>query len=265
MPATLVLAALLLAGTAAADAPPDARGVIEKMRAALEPPRASTRKVTIVLNAVAPQTESLQLVAGQARKKLADGRRILTVVLAPEDARGIGLLVAERQNEPDLQWTYIPAVRRVRALVPADTYQSFLNTDFTYADLGFVDEDATYKLLGNETRDGTPAVKIEAVPRDQWYYSRSVIWIASDSSLPIRKEFYDPAGLLWKVETWGHVVQIDGTPIPLQVRMEDVRQGGSTELRVSDVLWDRELPDALFEPRNLPQAPASPVWSGAAR
>ena len=54
-----------------------------------------------------------------------------------------------------------------------------------------------------------------------------------------------------KVETWGQVTRIDGMPVPLDVRMEDVRGGGSTELRVSDVVWDRELPDDLFDPRKL--------------
>ena len=28
------------------------------------------------------------------------------------------------------------------------------------------------------------------IPREQWYYSRFVIWIANDTSLPVREEFY---------------------------------------------------------------------------
>ena len=49
--------------------------------------------------------------------------------------------------------------------------------------------------------------------------------------------------------------------MPLQVRMEDVRQGASTELRVSDLHWDRQLPDDLFQPGKLPEAASSPVWN----
>ena len=47
----------------------------------------------------------------------------------------------------------------------------------------------------------------------------------------------------------------------LRVRMDDVRQGDGTEMRVSDVLWDRELEDDLFQPSNLPKAAASPLWT----
>jgi hypothetical protein len=256
-----ILASLLLVAVPAVAASPDAGTLIQKMRDALEPARASTRKVTIVLNAVAPETETVEWTAGQARKRLADGRRILTVMLAPASERGIALLVQEQQKKADVQWFYLPAVRRTRALVRADAYQSFLNTDFTYTDLGFVTQDARYKVVGNETRDGIASTKIEGTPREQWYYSRFVFWIANDTSLPLREEFYDPSGSLWKVETWGVVTRIDGTPVPLQVRMEDVRQGGSTELRVSDVVWDRELPDDLFDPRKLRDVATSPVWT----
>ena len=256
-----ILATLLLAAAPAIAASPDAGTLVQKMRDALEPPRASTRKVTIVLNAVAPATETVQWTAGQARKRLSDGRRILTVMLAPASERGIALLVQEQPKKADLQWFYLPAVRRTRTLVRADAYQAFLNTDFTYADLGFVTQDAVYKIVGNDTRDGIAATKVEGIPREQWYYSRFVIWIANDTSLPVREEFHDPSGSLWKVETWGQVTRIDGMPVPLDVRMEDVRGGGSTELRVSDVVWDRELPDDLFDPRKLRDVASSPVWT----
>src|SRR5438045_3974900 len=144
-----ILATLLLAAAPAIAASPDAGTLVQKMRDALEPPRASTRKVTIVLNAVAPATETVQWTAGQARKRLSDGRRILTVMLAPASERGIALLVQEQPKKADLQWFYLPAVRRTRTLVRADAYQAFLNTDFTYADLGFVTQDAVYKIVGN--------------------------------------------------------------------------------------------------------------------
>ncbi len=264
MGAIVLVVAFFAAVVPAGAAPLSGKALVEKMHAALEPARTSTRKLTIVVKAVAPETESTEWTAGQARKKLPDGARILTVVLAPESVKGMALLVQQQEKGPDRQWVYVPAIRRVRELVPVESHESFLSTDFTYADLGFVRRDASYKVLGSETRDGVRTSKIEAVPRDQWYYSRIDTWIASDSSLPIRREFHDPAGLLRKVETWGQVTRVDGTSLPLLVRMEDVRQGGSTDLRVGDVVWDREPPDDLFEPRNLPKAAASPVWNASA-
>jgi hypothetical protein len=43
--------------------------------------------------------------------------------------------------------------------------------------------------------------------------------------------------------------------------MDDVRQGGSTELRVSEVLWNQPLPDELFEPSNLDKAASATIWN----
>src|SRR5262249_54368709 len=145
----------------------------------------------------------------------------------------------------------LPVVRRVREIVPVESYQSFLNTDFTYADLGFTRRAGTDKLLGTETRDNLETYRVEEVPRATWYYSRIVTWVAADSWLPVRREFYDPAGVLWKVEKWAQVTAIDGVAIPMSVVMEDVRQGGSTEVRVSDVLWDCKIPDDAFDPDRL--------------
>ena len=259
MPSDLASVAILfLAASRTVAGAPDTQSIVQQMKEALEPARSSTRKLSITVNAQTGQ--ATQWLAGQAREKRTEGSRMLTVMLAPETVRGIAILVQDRGTEPDKQWVYVPAVRRVREISPVESYQAFLNTDFTYSDLGFVSRRERYELLGTESRDGVRAYRVQAVPREQWYYSRIVTWIAADSWLPIRREFNDPAGLIWKVETWGDVTRIDGIPIPLLDRMEEVRQGGSTEIRVSDLLWDRKLPAELFEPKNLPDAASSPLW-----
>jgi hypothetical protein len=261
MPSDLASAAVLfLAASRAATGAPDAATVVRHMKEALEPARSSTRKLTILVTG--ESGEPAQWIAGQAREKRASGSRMLTVLLAPESARGMAIIFQDGGQAPSRQWIYVPAVRRVREISRVESYQAFLNTDFTYADLGFVSPRERWEVLGTEARDGVQTYELQAVPREQWYYSRIVTWVVADSWLPVRREFHDPAGLLWKVETWSDVTAIDGVPIPLRDRMEDVRQGGSTEIRVSDVLWDRELPAALFEPRNLPAAADSPLWGG---
>jgi hypothetical protein len=44
--------------------------------------------------------------------------------------------------------------------------------------------------------------------------------------------------------------------------MQDVQGGTSTELRVSEVRYDIDLPEELFVPERLPRAVASPLWQG---
>ncbi len=250
----------LFASMPATAAPPDAVEVIQRMKDALEPSRPSTRKVVFLVKG--PQGEETQWVAGKAFKPLADGKRTLIVLLEPEDLKGTALLIWERAGEADARWLYTPPLPRVRKIIPVNADEHFLNTDFTYADLGFVSRRGAYRFLGEEERAGRRAYKIEEVPHEQWYYSRILTWVAADSMLPLQRDSYDRAGVLWKTEVFENVTVIDGVPTPLVMRMQDRQAGTSTELRVSEVRHDVDIPDEFFASERLSQAAASPLWQG---
>src|SRR5262245_35732985 len=128
---------LLVATTGMAlAAPPDVEQIVKQMQAAVDPDRPSIRRLTFRISAY--EEETTQVVVGQARKKVGGKGMILNILLAPEGQRGIGLLVQDQvASDDDAQWVYVPFVRRVRKLVSPEAYESFLNSDFNYADLGF--------------------------------------------------------------------------------------------------------------------------------
>jgi hypothetical protein len=253
---------LLLSVAPAVAAPPDVGDLVRVMRTVLEPSRPSVRKMAITISA--ESGEATKWVAGQARKPSPDGDRILVAILAPADQKGAAYLLREVPNQAnDEEWVYLPVVRRVRKILPLESFRSFLDSDFTLWDLGLVDVRATYTFLREETRDDVHAYVIQEVPLGAlrtWYYSRVVTWLAADSSLPLERDFHDPAGVLWKVETFQQVTTVNGVPTPLALRMEDRQSGGSTDIVVSDVRYDVDLPDALFDPAHLRDAAASPLW-----
>jgi outer membrane lipoprotein-sorting protein len=260
LPLAVVTVVLVLAVTLTGAAPPDVMTVVKQMKEVLEPTGSRMQKV--VISTTTPTGEKTQWVAGQARKQFADGKRTLLVMLEPADVRGNTLLISERQGQPDVMWWYATALRRVRALVPVEAYQRFLDTDFTYADLEFVPLQGTYSLLGEEEHAGVRAYKVEIVPQEPWYYSRIITWVAADSMLPLQRDFYDQAGRLWRSEFFEEITVIDGVPTPLQIRMQDVQQGTSTELKVSEVRTDVALPDEFFDPKQLPQVEDARLWQG---
>ena len=242
--------------------PPNVANIVAQMKAVFEPARPSIRKVIISVSED-KGLNNTQWIAGEARKTLADGKRTLIVILAPESIRGSAFLIWERKeltDQQDMMWTYIPELRRVREIRGVDAYDHFLRTDFTFADLGFVSRHGTYRLLGEEAHDGAQAYKMEEVPKEQWYYSRVVTWVDTESLLPLERDLYDRAGRLWKRMLFDHVTPINGIPTPQRIRMVDVQQNGSTELLMSEVRYDVELPDELFNPKRLPQVIASPLW-----
>jgi Outer membrane lipoprotein-sorting protein len=252
---------VMLIGTARViAAPPDVATIVSQMKQALEPARSSLRKVTLTVN---QEGETATLELGEARGKVGDANNVLLVVLAPADLRGAAFLVKEEAaGANDTTWMYLPAVRRVRTLVSSEAYSAFLNSDFTYADLSFVSTRPTVTLQADETSGGKHVYRLRAVPKESWYYSRIETAVAADSSLPTERQYFDPAGALWKVERWEAVSTIDGVPTALKVSMEDVQAKSASTLTVTALQYGAQVPDTLLQPRGLPAAATSPVWNG---
>lgn len=234
--------------------------VIKKMKEVFEPVRPSTRKVNITMTSGG---ETIHWVAREAMKQFPDGKRLVMVMLEPNDVKGNAYVIWEPKDKPSAVWTYMPFLRRVRELLGVDAYEHFLGTDFTYADLGFVRLHPQYRLLGEEDHGGKKTYKIEeSVPKERAYYSRVITWVSKGSMLPIQRDYYDVAGTLWKTELFEEE-KIDGVPTPIRIQMKDLQGKSSTEIRVSDVRYNVEVPDALFDPMKLPTAAGSPVWQSA--
>src|SRR5262245_3639727 len=131
------LVAALAVATAAAAAPPDAKTIMTRMKAAIEPPQASLRRMTLTVTGMDGTSSKVGL--GQARGGGTAAGKTLTVVLAPPELLGMAYLVQEQAAGPaDTRWVWLPAIGRVRTLVSPEAFTAFLNSDFTYADLDFV-------------------------------------------------------------------------------------------------------------------------------
>jgi len=254
-----ILIMIFITPTANANAePPNGTAIMKKADDALMAWRSGTRKLVITVKNGSQVTS--KLIARNAYKKFPDGRRALLVMLEPDALKGSAHLFWKRTDNTTTEWVYCPPIRRVRSISGLTAYDSFLGTDFTYADLGIKDPGGTHSLLGEEIHAGIKAYKVETIPRERWYYSRIVNWIAADSFLPIQRDYYDANNRHWKTKLFEHVVTIDNIPKPLRVRMMDLQRNHSTEVTISDVCYDVEyLTKEDFNPEKLPEAAFSPV------
>lgn len=243
---------------------PEAGSVLGRMKELLEPEGPSLRRIVLKVISKSPYTgkvETVEKVAGMAVKDFPDGKRMLLVMLEPDDVKGMAFLIRERKDQTDVMWVYLPSIRRVREIKPIDQYEPFLGTDFTYADLGFLKLHGRYKILGEEEHNGVRAYKIEEkVPESMVYYSKTITWVAADSMLPIERDYYDPAGDLMKKENFQVASVVNGVPTALQFSMKDVEQDSSTEMNTSEVDYGMTLPDKLFDPKQLPVISTHGIW-----
>ena len=242
---------------AAEQSPSTVDAIVDRMNTTLDPDRSSVRMLTFRVSR--PGGDS-QITVGEARCKIGNVMRDLAVVLAPESLRGTAYLIEEAAAGDGVQWLYVPAIGRVRKLVSPETYASFLNSDFTYADLGFAPLKTRYIVHGEEARDDTRTYRIEGVPADPSYYARTVTWVAVDSEVPVERELYDAVGRLWKVERFEEPTVINGVPTLRRISMEDLQANTRTDIEVTAVRYDLDVPPALFDPTQLHNASRSSLW-----
>jgi len=256
---SLSLAGLVLAGPgtrqAAAATDNTATQIVADMKRALEPDRASIRTIEMVIRGA--DGAEVRWSARQARRDIDGGHGIVTALVDPESVRGFALLARRAKDGKETLWMYAPLVRRVRRLVGIDRFQAFLGSDFSIGELASFDViDRNYELAGEEKIDGIAAHKIVERLAEPTPYSKIETWVSVDRHLPIVRRYYDRAGELWKVARFDDVAVIDGVPTVLHATIKDEQAGGSSEMKVSEVKYDSEVSEKLFDPAELANAAA---------
>ena len=255
--ASFALALLAASAAGAQTTTPDA--ILAQMKAWLEPPKPSVRHLTMTVRS--SPTDSVEWKAGQARGTVDGSNAVITVLLSPPDLRGTALLIREEKGKPNSQWLYVPYLRRVRQILPVNEFESFLNTEFSDSDMGFVNlHNRKVTRLSDGTMNGKEAYQLQEVPDDQRTFKRIVTWMAKDTKQPLKREYYDVANRLWKVETFDDVADIHGAPTAQHVRMDDVQTSYSSEYRVTDIDYGAQIPKELFDWQRLPESADQTVW-----
>ncbi|HEX6131432.1 MAG TPA: DUF1329 domain-containing protein [Actinomycetota bacterium] len=133
--------------------------------------------------------------------------RNLVLVQRPADVQGTGALTW-RYRDPtkrDSAWTYVPALRRVRAVSPANRSDGFLGSDQSQDDGPFFDgkpEDFTWKVVGqvDQLRIVDPA-SLAGKADIVWHDEDGGFWRANWPDVPFIG-YMDPA---WKGLAWAPI------------------------------------------------------------
>ncbi len=173
----------------------------------------------------------------------------------PADVKGVGFL-SFNYDEPerdDDRWLFLPALKKVRRISGSSKNDYFMGSDFTYDDMGgrSVDED-THRLLGEEPLDGSACWKVESVPRDKGYmYSKVNRWIAKDSAVVLKAEFFDRQGKPLKTLRITDVNQVGGFWTVFRMEMENYQEKHKTIIEIDEMKYDSGLKDRLFKVSTL--------------
>ncbi len=180
---------------------------------------------------------------------------------SPVDIRGTSYLNFD-WDDPDRDddsWLYLPALQRVKRIASSDTSDSFLGSDFTYADINGIEIDwFDYRFINeSEMVDGFDTWVIEATPKpgfkdkaeDATGYSKLQSWIRKDNFVQVRGQAWELRGNRIKYFTSSDIEEIDGiwTVQRLQaVTTRSGRQEHASVLQLNGVEYNENVEDEMF-------------------
>ena len=163
-----------------------------------------------------------------------DGDKLLVVFDTPKAIRGTALLSYGHKTDPDDQWLYLPAIKRVKKIASKNKSGPFLGSEFAFEDLANPElEKYDYRYLRDEEFEGRACFVVERYPRDRYSgYTRQVVWVDQNEYRIEKIEYYDRKLSLLKTLTVGGYEAYTGAGYwkPKRMSMRNHQTGKSTEL-----------------------------------
>ena len=173
----------------------------------------------------------------------------------PNDVKGMSYVVWKHAGKDDDRWLYLPAMDLVRRIAASDKRSSFAGTTFLYEDISgrAIDLDAHELMAGD---DAFYAVKNTPKDAGAVEFSYYTVKIDKGNFVPMKAEYYDKAGKLYRMIEALEVKEIQGYPTVTAMKATDLNAGSHTVTEFADIAYDIGLDDDAFTERSLRNPPA---------
>ena len=177
-----------------------------------------------------------------------EGDKSMIVFDSPNDIKGTALLSHANILDPDDQWLFLPALKRVKRISSANKSGPFVGSEFAFEDFTALELNKyDYRYLREEELDGLQTDVIERTPRyENSGYTRQVSWVDKDIYQVRKVEFYDRRGGLLKTLTLNDYRDYDGVWRSQRMGMVNHQTGKSTDFNYGDYRFDVGLEDGDF-------------------
>ena len=192
------------------------------------------------------------------RKNYPGGRqKYFIYFFQPADVKDMTFMVYKYPDKDSDRWLYIPALNMVRRIAAEDKRSSFVGSDFSYEDVsGRNVNDDTHTLVKEEKLGGKDCYVIKSTPKaGDVEYSYQLSWVDKASYIPLKEEYYDRRGQLYRIFTADEIKTIKGFPTITKRTMKNVQSGHSTQVTFEKADYNLGLGDSLFSERFLKQPP----------
>ncbi len=175
----------------------------------------------------------------------------------PADVKDMTFMVHKHPGRDADRWLFVPAISMVRRIAARDKSSSFVGSDFSYEDVsGRNIDDDTHVLVKEEKLDTKDCYVVKSTPKAADVdYSYKMSWIDKGTHLPLKEEYYDRKGDLYKVFTANEIKTIKGFPTITKRTMKNALSGHRTDVTFLKADYDLGIDDNLFSERFLKQPP----------
>jgi len=183
-----------------------------------------------------------------------EGDKSLTIFDHPRDIKGTAFLSFTKILEPDDQWLYLPALKRVKRISSANKSGPFVGSEFAYEDLtSFEVAKYSYTWLRDEPCGEMKCFVIERVPQyERSGYSKLIAWVDTAEYRIVKVDFYDRKDSLLKTlnsSDWRQY--LDQYWRPHRMHMENHQTGKETILTFQPYQFREGVNEANFNQSRL--------------
>ncbi len=200
--------------------------------------------------------ESTRYIRTRTLEVEGDGDKTLSIFDRPADIKKTAVLTYSHGLEPDDQWLYLPALKRVKRINSRNKSGPFVGSEFAFEDLGSQEvEKYSYKYLRDEACGEWQCYVVERYPEYEYSgYTRQIAWIDQAEYRIVKVEFYDRKNALLKTLTYsGYKEYIDYYWRPDEMFMENHQTGKTTTLQWANYKFKTKVTERDFNPNALPR------------
>lgn len=201
--------------------------------------------------------QSLREMRVQSLEVQGDGDKSMTIFDTPRDVKGTAFLSFTHSTQPDDQWLYLPALKRVKKISSKNKSGPFMGSEFAFEDMSSFEVDKyRYRWLRDEDYEGQLSYVLESVPVDEFSgYTRMVSWVDQAEYRLLKIDFYDRAGQPLKTLTLHDYKRyLKRFWRPAKQLMINHKNGKSTEINMSNYQFGIGLADSDFTENSLKRA-----------
>jgi hypothetical protein len=172
---------------------------------------------------------------------------------APADVAGMKFLQIQNPEADDERFLYAPEMKRSRRIAASNRNESFMGTDFSYADLDGRDLRQSQSVRKADEPIGKfDCWHVDVTPKNgDSVYGHIEIWVRKDNFVPLKWIMFDKRSVPAKTLVAKELQRIGGRWFITSSRMTDHVSGRTSELLLEKVDRREDIPLDTFSIRTI--------------